>query len=1075
MRYLFVSILLTIWLPGFAQQTNSQNYVISQTYKQSGSNPNDVSKVVTQVQYIDGLGRPMQNVVVGQSPAGSDIVTHIEYDAYGRQAKQFLPFTAAGNGAFQANGASATTTWYNANSANLKSNDLGHPFTETVFEPSPLNRPSSVRAPGNNSASSSIQYTGNIANEVKLYIHNGSTIVQNGFYAAGTLYRSQITDENSKVSNEYTDLQGRVVCKSIAESGGLATYYVYDDYRLLRAVLQPNYQDDASLTNSAFLYDYDNRGRLIKKQIPGAGNMEMVYDNFDRLVYARDANQATRGVWGFTKYDGFNRPIATGEISSAADRATLASTVDTAVEHHETRDNGATAGYSLGKTAPKTATEADLRTITFYDDYGFLKPTGFDYTNGYGIVNTSVKGQVTGGRVRMLPGNGGTGAWLTAVTYYDGEYRAIQSVRDLYDLGVNAKERTSMQYKYDLAPVVSQQKTVQTVNGSDKIHIQTFEYDHADRLLSVTETVQVGAKIKTAITLAQRYNTLGQLQSKWFHAYATAPTKFRTRTDYTNNIRGWLTNAQTKYQIHTGTDLPFYTIGLEYANGVNYTNGNISSMKWAEKDVSTITKGLSFSYDGANRLISSTGIGGYGDTESGITFDKNGNIKTLQRAGAAVDNLGYSYVGNRLSAVNDGSGNNTGVKSGASAYAYDANGNMTSDGNRGAVLTYNYLNLPKLVSIGGKTFAYDYDAGGTKHKYYDSNYNPPTGDTLYVKYAGTFEYDASNVLKRVATSEGQLVPSGDTLRFDYFIKDHLGNVRVVFNEKGDVLQQTDYYPFGLEIDRNSPVISLAGRNNLNRRLYLGKELQVGTGYLDLSRRFFDPLTGRFTNIDPVTDTQENYSTYQYGWNNPILRSDPNGDIPNGGDDPFLIARLVTTAFFDTKHAIINTTARAFGSDIRAGYKVEDGQQVFETQISRQSVENSISGQLKEAVNSIADVALVATAGSSPANPGNLLSKTSETQVVRVLKETTATRAGMPFTRRGRTEVLNANAVKNQGKIICEGCGVKTTKPEKSSRGVTPPKTDYQIDHVFPKVKGGSGVPENGQVLCRDCNVKKSDN
>jgi hypothetical protein len=118
-----------------------------------------------------------------------------------------------------------------------------------------------------------------------------------------------------------------------------------------------------------------------------------------------------------------------------------------------------------------------------------------------------------------------------------------------------------------------------------------------------------------------------------------------------------------------------------------------------------------------------------------------------------------------------------------------------------------------------------------------------------------------------------------------------------------------------------------------------------------------------------------------------LQSDPNGTYPDGpGDDPFLIARLVTTAFFDTKHAIINTAARAFGSDIRAGYKVEDGQQVFETQISRQAVDNSLGGQVKEAVNAVADVALVATAGSSPANPGNLLSKTSvESQVISTIK------------------------------------------------------------------------------------------
>jgi hypothetical protein len=40
-----------------------------------------------------------------------------------------------------------------------------------------------------------------------------------------------------------------------------------------------------------------------------------------------------------------------------------------------------------------------------------------------------------------------------------------------------------------------------------------------------------------------------------------------------------------------------------------------------------------------------------------------------------------------------------------------------------------------------------------------------------------------------------------------------------------------------------------------------------------------PDIGRFGQVDPVTDGQEQYSTYQYGWGNPVLRSDPNGDCP----------------------------------------------------------------------------------------------------------------------------------------------------------------------------------------------------
>ncbi|WP_221390212.1 hypothetical protein [Dyadobacter sp. NIV53] len=84
--------------------------------------------------------------------------------------------------------------------------------------------------------------------------------------------------------------------------------------------------------------------------------------------------------------------------------------------------------------------------------------------------------------------------------------------------------------------------------------------------------------------------------------------------------------------------------------------------------------------------------------------------------------------------------------------------------------------MPKTVAISTKVLAYDYDAVGNKHKY--------VADTLTVKFAGIFEYDAANTFKRAATTSGQVqmakvLPSAasDTLKFSYFLQDHLGNVR----------------------------------------------------------------------------------------------------------------------------------------------------------------------------------------------------------------------------------------------------------------------------------------------------------
>lgn len=82
------------------------------------------------------------------------------------------------------------------------------------------------------------------------------------------------------------------------------------------------------------------------------------------------------------------------------------------------------------------------------------------------------------------------------------------------------------------------------------------------------------------------------------------------------------------------------------------------------------------------------------------------------------------------------------------------------------------------------------------------------------------------------------------------------------------------------------------------------------------------------------------------------------------------------------------------------------------------------------------------------------------------------RPGQPFTPAGKKAVINDNQLKNGGVTTCTNCGVKTVPAKQSQKGVTPPKNETNVDHKIAKAKGGSGTPDNGQVLCRGCNLKK---
>lgn len=71
--------------------------------------------------------------------------------------------------------------------------------------------------------------------------------------------------------------------------------------------------------------------------------------------------------------------------------------------------------------------------------------------------------------------------------------------------------------------------------------------------------------------------------------------------------------------------------------------------------------------------------------------------------------------------------------------------------------------------------------------------------TLTLKYEGRFEYrqvSSNNILYRVFLTEGLQKVNSGIPNFEYYLKDHLDNVRIVFDHAGEIMQQTDYYPFG---------------------------------------------------------------------------------------------------------------------------------------------------------------------------------------------------------------------------------------------------------------------------------------
>ena len=141
-------------------------------------------------------------------------------------------------------------------------------------------------------------------------------------------------------------------------------------------------------------------------------------------------------------------------------------------------------------------------------------------------------------------------------------------------------------------------------------------------------------------------------------------------------------------------------------------------------------------------------------------------------------------------------------------------------------------------------------------------------------YCGEFVYDANLGVDYILTPVGQMTNNSGTFTPQFNITDHLGNVRSVVNSSGAVLQNTDYYPFGLAFADNNVTT--------NRYLFNGKELEnytLGTTYLgtlDYGARHYDPRIARWTVPDPMAEKYYGLSGYVYCATNPVMYIDSDG-------------------------------------------------------------------------------------------------------------------------------------------------------------------------------------------------------
>jgi|GEM_PF-1518872 len=143
-------------------------------------------------------------------------------------------------------------------------------------------------------------------------------------------------------------------------------------------------------------------------------------------------------------------------------------------------------------------------------------------------------------------------------------------------------------------------------------------------------------------------------------------------------------------------------------------------------------------------------------------------------------------------------------------------------------------------------------------------------------YLGTIVYPGE-APAYIFTPEGRALRNDQgNFDYEYFLKDHLGNTRVSFNQKGTILQDNSYYPFGMGLGEALTYVD--NTTSENKYLYNGKEMQddFGLGWYDYGARMYDGELGRWHVVDPLAENSISMSPYHFVAINPLVFIDPNG-------------------------------------------------------------------------------------------------------------------------------------------------------------------------------------------------------
>lgn len=681
---------------------------------------------------------------------------------------------------------------------------------------------------------------------------------------------------------------------------------IYNKTGQLIKSIQPNgYVNNSSIVSSpahmtssnfASTYEYNTLGQLIKTSSPDEGISRFAYRNDSQIRYSQSALQTDTKV-SYTDYDELGRPKESGVITGSSGIWALANANPDSALISGTRSEQTFTVYDYPENNTTSVTLPVNLTLA-----GVLTTAGINTAN---YTQNNLSGNVAITYTKP-------DATISAITWYSYDLYGRTEWIVQYNEGIGAK---TIHYEYDFKG--NAKKVLFQKDKTAELFVHQYTYDLNNVLTKVETSTDNSTFITHAdysyyktgelkrVNIAQGaqgldyvYTLGGQLKSINHPSLEAA----KDPGGDVNDVFGLTLDYYNGDYLRTGRNITSSpTIGADY-------NGNIKASRWANKGIagdysgsSANQKGYLYNYDRNNWLTGAT----FGNTnsataainptsslaEGGLTYDANGNIKTLQRTnetGTIVDNLTYNYTGsNQLNSVTENAVITSDVNDienqAPGNYVYDAIGQLKQNVSENLYYFYNTQGLVTEIKKGANTLVkFFYNERGQRIK--KESYN-----TLNFTLQNTtfYELDLSgNTMVMYNLPSGGNITQNDlpvyglnrlgiynrsTTITSYEIKDHLGNVRAVIEKQSGIpviKSYADYYPFG-EL--------LPFRNSLSdyRYAFQGQELDNETGMEAFQLRLWDGRIGRWLSTDPYGQYA---SAYLGMGNNPISGIDPDGGL-----------------------------------------------------------------------------------------------------------------------------------------------------------------------------------------------------